>query len=327
MNAKEVFEEWQNANNLPDYLKDQLDTLGKDEKWIEDAFGQDINFGTAGMRGRLEPGTNRINLFTVGRVTEGLARLIDENGEEAKKRGVSLKGIRYAVSGAMHLPTDLVAEWEEATGGMLVEGYGLSECSPLVSCNPLNSTRRAGSIGVPFPSTDIRVVDPETLKDVPDGAEGELLVRGPQVMRGYWKRGEDTSKTLLPGGWLRTGDIVRLDHDYFIEIVDRIKEVIITGGFNVSPTEVENVLKQHDSVADCAVVGLPDGSGGEKVTAAIIPAEGHAIDPEELKQHCYERLTRYKVPKNYYEVDELPRSMLGKTLRRKVRESLEAKYS
>lgn len=227
----------------------------------------------------------------------------------------------------MHLPTDLVAEWEEATGGMLVEGYGLSECSPLVSCNPLNSTRRAGSIGVPFPSTDIRVVDPETFKDVPDGTEGELLVRGPQVMRGYWKRGEDTSKTLLPGGWLRTGDIVRLDHDYFIEIVDRIKEVIITGGFNVSPTEVENVLKQHDSVADCAVVGLPDGSGGEKVTAAIIPAEGHAIDPEELKQHCYERLTRYKVPKNYYEVDELPRSMLGKTLRRKVRESLEAKYS
>ena len=246
--------------------------------------------------------------------------------EEAKKRGISLKGIRCAVSGAMHLPTDLVAEWEEATGGMLVEGYGLSECSPLVSCNPLNSTRRAGSIGVPFPSTDIRVVDPETLEDVPDGAEGELLVRGPQVMRGYWKRGEDTSKTLLPGGWLRTGDIVRLDHDYFIEIVDRIKEVIITGGFNVSPTEVENVLKQHDSVADCAVVGLPDGSGGEKVTAAIIPAEGHAIDPEELKQHCYERLTRYKVPKNYYEVDELPRSMLGKTLRRKVRESLESKY-
>ncbi len=246
---------------------------------------------------------------------------------EAKQRGVSLRGIRYAVSGAMHLPVELVAEWEEATGGMLVEGYGLSECSPLVSCNPLNTTRRAGAIGVPFPSTDIRIVDPETLEDVPNGDEGELLVRGPQVMRGYWKRSEDTCKTLLEGSWLRTGDIVRLDADYFIEIVDRIKEVIITGGFNVSPTEVENVLKQHDSVDDCAVVGLPDGSGGEKVTAAIIPAAGHAIDPSELKQHCYERLTRYKVPKNYYEVDELPRSMLGKTLRRKVRENLEAKYS
>lgn len=249
--------------------------------------------------------------------------------DEAKKRGVSLQGIRYAVSGAMHLPYDLVAEWEEATGGMLVEGYGLSECSPLVSCNPLNPSRRAGSIGIPFPSTELRIVDPETLEDLPDltqGQEGELLVRGPQVMRGYWKREEETLKTLLPGGWLRTGDIVRLDPDYFIEIVDRIKEVIITGGFNVSPTEVENVLKQHDSVADCAVVGLPDGSGSEKVTAAIIPAEGHALDPEELKEHCYARLTRYKVPKNYYEVEELPRSMLGKTLRRKVREQLEAKY-
>ncbi|MGV3102810.1 long-chain-fatty-acid--CoA ligase [Rothia sp. 32237D007AR] len=246
--------------------------------------------------------------------------------EEAKKRNISLRGIRYAVSGAMHLPTELVAEWENATGGMLVEGYGLSECSPLVSCNPLNSTRRAGSIGVPFPSTDIRVVDPKTLRNIPDGAEGELLVRGPQVMSGYWKRAEETKKTLLPGGWLRTGDIVRLDHDYFIEIVDRIKEVIITSGFNVSPTEVENVLTQHESVADCAVVGLPDGTGSEIVTAAVIPAEGHTIDPEVLKEHCYGRLTRYKVPKNFYEVEELPRSMLGKNLRRKVREKLEAKH-
>lgn len=246
--------------------------------------------------------------------------------EEAGKRGVSLRGIRYSVSGAMHLPRELVAEWEEATGGMLVEGYGLTECAPLVSCNPLSSTRVAGSIGLPFPSTDIRVVDPETLEDVPHGHEGELLVRGPQVFRGYWKLEEETRKTLLEGGWIRTGDIVTLDDDYFIKIVDRIKEVIITGGFNVSPTEVENVLKHHDSVADCAVVGLPDGSGGEQVTAAIIPAEGYAIDAEDLKAYCYERLTRYKVPKNYYEVDELPRSMLGKTLRRKVREHLEEKY-
>ena len=246
--------------------------------------------------------------------------------DEAKQRGVSLRGIRTSVSGAMHLPYDLVAEWEEATGGMLVEGYGLTECAPLVSCNPLNETRRAGTIGVPFPSTDIRVVDPETLEDVANGEEGELWVRGPQVFKGYWKREEDTLKTLVQGGWLRTGDIVKLDEDHFIQIVDRIKEVIITGGFNVSPTEVENVLKQHDSVADCAVVGLPDASGGETVTAAIIPAEGYAIDPEELKEHCRARLTRYKVPRNYYEVDELPRSMLGKTLRRKVRECLEEKH-
>ena len=240
----------------------------------------------------------------------------------AKEQGISLQGVRYAVSGAMNLPPELVAEWEEASGGYMVEGYGLTECAPLVSCNPLNDTRRAGSIGIPFPSTDIRVVDPETLQDVPLGEEGELWVHGPQCFAGYWKREEDTQKTITADGWLRTGDIVRLDEDYFIQIVDRIKEVIITGGFNVSPTEVETVLKQHDSVADAAVVGIPQASGGEMVVAAVIPAEGHAVDEHALREHCYARVTRYKVPRKIVAVDDLPRSMLGKILRRKVREQL-----
>ena len=240
----------------------------------------------------------------------------------AKEQGISLQGVRYAVSGAMNLPPELVAEWEEASGGYMVEGYGLTECAPLVSCNPLNDTRRAGSIGIPFPSTDIRVVDPETLQDVPLGEEGELWVYGPQCFAGYWKREEDTQKTITADGWLRTGDIVRLDEDYFIQIVDRIKEVIITGGFNVSPTEVETALKQHDSVADAAVVGIPQASGGEMVVAAVIPAEGHAVDEHALREHCYARVTRYKVPRRIVAVDDLPRSMLGKILRRKVREQL-----
>ena len=240
----------------------------------------------------------------------------------AKEQGISLQGVRYAVSGAMNLPPELVAEWEEASGGYMVEGYGLTECAPLVSCNPLNDTRRAGSIGIPFPSTDIRVVDPETLQDVPLGEEGELWVYGPQCFAGYWKREEDTQKTITADGWLRTGDIVRLDEDYFIQIVDRIKEVIITGGFNVSPTEVETALKQHDSVADAAVVGIPQDSGGEMVVAAVIPAEGHAVDEHALREHCYARVTRYKVPRKIVAVDDLPRSMLGKILRRKVREQL-----
>ena len=240
----------------------------------------------------------------------------------AKEQGISLQGVRYAVSGAMNLPPELVAEWEEASGGYMVEGYGLTECAPLVSCNPLNDTRRAGSIGIPFPSTDIRVVDPETLQDVPLGEEGELWVHGPQCFAGYWKREEDTQKTITADGWLRTGDIVRLDEDYFIQIVDRIKEVIITGGFNVSPTEVETALKQHDSVADAAVVGIPQASGGEMVVAAVIPAEGHAVDEHALREHCYARVTRYKVPRKIVAVDDLPRSMLGKILRRKVREQL-----
>lgn len=240
----------------------------------------------------------------------------------AKEQGISLQGVRYAVSGAMNLPPELVAEWEDASGGYMVEGYGLTECAPLVSCNPLNDTRRAGSIGIPFPSTDIRVVDPETLQDVPLGEEGELWVHGPQRFAGYWKREEDTQKTITADGWLRTGDIVRLDEDYFIQIVDRIKEVIITGGFNVSPTEVETALKQHDSVADAAVVGIPQSSGGEMVVAAVIPAEGHAVDEHALREHCYARVTRYKVPRKIVAVDDLPRSMLGKILRRKVREQL-----
>ncbi len=240
----------------------------------------------------------------------------------AKEQGISLQGVRYAVSGAMNLPPELVAEWEDASGGYMVEGYGLTECAPLVSCNPLNDTRRAGSIGIPFPSTDIRVVDPETLQDVPLGEEGELWVHGPQCFAGYWKREEDTQKTITADGWLRTGDIVRLDEDYFIQIVDRIKEVIITGGFNVSPTEVETALKQHDSVADAAVVGIPQASGGETVVAAVIPAEGHAVDEHALREHCYARVTRYKVPRKIVAVDDLPRSMLGKILRRKVREQL-----
>ena len=240
----------------------------------------------------------------------------------AKEQGISLQGVRYAVSGAMNLPPELVAEWEDASGGYMVEGYGLTECAPLVSCNPLNDTRRAGSIGIPFPSTDIRVVDPENLQDVPLGEEGELWVHGPQCFAGYWKREEDTQKTITADGWLRTGDIVRLDEDYFIQIVDRIKEVIITGGFNVSPTEVETALKQHDSVADAAVVGIPQASGGEMVVAAVIPAEGHAVDEHALREHCYARVTRYKVPRKIVAVDDLPRSMLGKILRRKVREQL-----
>lgn len=242
--------------------------------------------------------------------------------DEAKKRGISLQGIRYAVSGAMNLPPELVAEWEEASGGYMVEGYGLTECAPLVSCNPLNDTRRAGFIGVPFPSTDIRVVDPESGMDMPRGEEGELWVKGPQRFVGYWKREDETAKAITADGWLRTGDIVRLDEDYFIQIVDRIKEVIITGGFNVSPSEVEVALKQHDTVGDAAVVGIPLPAGGEMVVAAVVPAPGRVVVEHTLREHCYSKVTRYKVPRRIVVVDDLPRSMLGKVLRRKVREQL-----
>ena len=242
--------------------------------------------------------------------------------DAAREQGKDISGIRVAVSGAMSLPVPLVATWEQATGGMLIEGYGLTECSPLVACNPLNDHRRAGSIGIPFPGTDIRMVDPETGEDVPLDGEGELLVKGPQTTQGYWKRPEETAKLFTEDGWLRSGDIVTVDQDGFLRVVDRIKEVIITGGFNVAPTEVETALKLHDGVADAAVVGIPNEDGNETVVAAVVLEPGVSLDEAALRQHCYDKVTRYKVPRRIIAMDDLPRTMLGKTLRRAVKEEI-----
>ena len=235
---------------------------------------------------------------------------------------MDLRGIPVAVSGAMSLPVPLVEQWERATGGILIEGYGLTECSPLVACNPLNDSRRAGSIGIPFPSTDIRLVDPDTLEDVPPEHPGELWVRGPQVFQGYWRRPDETARTLTDDGWLRTGDIVTVDEDGFLQVVDRLKEVVITGGFNVAPSEVEDTLRRHRAVADAAVVGLADPSGSEVVVAAVTLVPGAELDEAALREHCWAGLARYKVPRRIVAVEELPRTMLGKIQRREVREQL-----
>ncbi|MFE7630310.1 long-chain-fatty-acid--CoA ligase [Kocuria sp. NPDC057446] len=242
--------------------------------------------------------------------------------DAAPEQGVDLRGIPVAVSGAMSLPVPLVERWERATGGILIEGYGLTECSPLVACNPLNGSRRAGSIGVPFPSTDIRLVDPDTLEDVPRDRPGELWVRGPQVFQGYWGRPDETARALTADGWLRTGDIVTVDDDGFLRVVDRLKEVVITGGFNVAPSEVEDMLRRHDAVEDAAVVGLAGARGSEVVVAAVTLVPGAELDEAALREHCYTGLARYKVPRRVVAVEELPRTMLGKIQRREVREQL-----
>jgi long-chain acyl-CoA synthetase len=243
----------------------------------------------------------------------------------AAKRSVSLRSIRFAISGAMNLPVATVERWEEATGGLLVEGYGMTETSPIAAGNPIGPTRRPGTVGVPFPSTDMRVVDPDdTSIDRGSDEEGELLVRGPQVFSGYWKRPGETAATLLADGWLRTGDIVRVSADGFITIVDRIKELIITGGFNVAPSEVEEVLLAHPDIADTAVVGLPSAAGGEDVTAAVVLRPGAAFDGEALRDYCRSHLSAYKVPRRVILMDDLPRSLIGKVLRREVRDRLSA---
>ncbi len=235
----------------------------------------------------------------------------------AVRRPEVLASIRYAISGAMSLPIATVDRWESATGGLLVEGYGMTESSPISIGNPMGPTRRPGTVGVPFPSTEIRVVDPDEPEvDRPAGEAGELLVRGPQVFQGYWRRPSETAETLLPGGWLRTGDIVHVSDDGFVTIVDRVKELIITGGFNVSPSEVEAALLAHPDVRGAAVVGLPRASGGEAVAAGVELREGAVFDESALRDFCRTSLTPYKVPRRIEPFDELPRSLIGKVLRR-----------
>ena len=243
----------------------------------------------------------------------------------AEKRNVSLSSIRFAISGAMNLPTATVEHWETATGGLLVEGYGMTETSPVAAGNPMGPTRRPGTVGVPFPSTEIRVIDPDNpTVDRDVNEEGELLIRGPQVFSGYWNRPTETAEVLLPGGWLRTGDIVRVSADGFITIVDRMKELIITGGFNVAPTEVEEALLSNPDIEDAAVVGLPAAGGGENVTAAVVLKPGAILDVDALRDYCRSRLSAYKVPKQIIEVQDLPRSLIGKVLRRQVRDQLKS---
>jgi long-chain acyl-CoA synthetase len=240
----------------------------------------------------------------------------------AREEGVSLQGTEVAISGAMALPHELVVPFEAASGGYLVEGYGLSECSPVLMANPVAHNRVPGTVGLPLPGTELRVVDPDDpSKDVAPGERGELVVRGPQVFQGYYGKPEETEEVFVDG-WFRTGDIVTVDDGGFVRIVDRIKELIITGGFNVAPTEVEIALRQFPHVEDAAVVGLPSQHSGEEVVAAIVVTPGTEIDTEAIREFARGILTPYKVPRRVFIVDELPKSLIGKVLRRQVRDSL-----
>jgi long-chain acyl-CoA synthetase len=236
---------------------------------------------------------------------------------------LDLSQVRFSISGAMSLPVATVQRWEDATGGLLVEGYGMTESSPVSLGNPMGHSRRPGAVGVPFPSTTIRVVDPnDPSVDREPGEPGELLVKGPQVFQGYWRRPDATAETLLADGWLRTGDIVTVSADGFVTVVDRVKELIITGGFNVSPSEVEEVFLSHPDIAEVAVIGLAKDSGGEDVAAAVVLNAGAVFDADALKDFGRSRLARYKVPRRFVEADSLPRSLVGKVLRKRVREEL-----
>jgi long-chain acyl-CoA synthetase len=242
----------------------------------------------------------------------------------ADDAGVSLKGIDIAISGAMPLSASVVEPWEERSGGWLIEGYGLSETSPVLMANPVSDERRAGTVGLPFPSTEVRAVDPDNpTVDVPRGERGELIVRGPQVFSGYYHRPEETAEVFVDD-WFRTGDIVTISEDGFVSIVDRIKDLIISGGFNVSPSEVEDTLRKFESVEDVAVVGLGT-TAAEQVTAAVVVKKGMELDQEALREFARDNLAAYKVPRRIVVVNDLPKSLVGKVIRRKVKEQLLAK--
>ncbi|WP_343320217.1 long-chain-fatty-acid--CoA ligase [Arthrobacter sp. TMP15] len=239
----------------------------------------------------------------------------------AKEKGVSLRSCKFCISGAMNLPENIVELWESVAGGLLVEGYGMTESSPVALGNPFDPSRKNGTIGVPFPSTQMKVVDMEnSVTVVAPGERGELLLKGPQVFSGYWNNPEETAKTLTEDGWLHTGDIVTVSADGFTTIVDRVKELVITGGFNVSPSEVESVLRQHEDVVEAAVFGTVSDRGGEMVVAAVQLEPGALLNETQLRDHCKQLLARYKVPVRIIAIPDMPRSMLGKILRKQVKE-------
>ncbi|MBI4305193.1 MAG: long-chain fatty acid--CoA ligase [Chloroflexi bacterium] len=226
-----------------------------------------------------------------------------------------LSSIRWCVSGAAPLAAQVKQTFEKLTGGRLVEGYGLTEASPVTHSNPLDGVQKTGSIGLPLPDTEYRIVDLKTGEPVATGEAGELIVRGPQVMQGYWNRPEETARTLRDG-WLHTGDVARVDPEGYVYIVDRIKEMIIVSGYNVYPREVEEVLYQHPAVREAAVIGVPDAIKGEAVKAFVVLKDAVQCSADEIAEWSKRQLAPYKVPKQVEFVTELPKSLIGKVLRR-----------
>lgn len=231
-----------------------------------------------------------------------------------------LKSIKACISGAGALHAEVQRKFEQLTGGYLVEGYGLTEASPVTHCNPLRGVRKVGCIGVPLPGTDARIMDLETGERVlPPGEVGEIVVKGPQIMQGYWNQAEGSGKAIRDG-WLYTGDIGSMDADGFFKIVDRKSDMIKVAGENVYPREVEEVLFEHEGVLDCVVAGVPNETLGDIVKAYVILKEGRTDTPHDLLAFCKKRLAKFKWPKEVELRTELPKNMVGKALRRHLRD-------
>lgn len=231
-------------------------------------------------------------------------------------KDLDFSNLKGAVGGAMAVQDVVAKRWREVTGSPLLEGYGLSETSPVLCCNPLDGKHRSGTIGIPMPSTEVGIFD-ENGNQVPQGESGEICARGPQVMSGYWNK--DNSGVFFPGGWFRTGDIGQMDKDGFFKIVDRKKDMIKVSGFNVFPNEIENVIAGHPKVLEVAAIGVPDAKSGEVIKVFIVKRD-QSLTQEEILKYCHENLTNYKVPKHVEFRKELPKTNVGKILRRALKE-------
>ena len=249
----------------------------------------------------------------------GVPSMYNAINHHPKASRETVGSIRLCVSGGSGLPEEVQKRFEALTGAALVEGYGLSEASPVTHVNPVAGLRKIGSIGLPLPDTDAKVVDPETREPLPTGREGELAVRGPQVMQRYWNMPEETA-AVLHGGWLLTGDIAVMDDDGYFRIVDRKKDLIISAGMNIYPREVEEVLHQHPKVMEAAVVGIPNKVRDEVVKAFIVARPGETITRSELLEFCRDKLSRYKLPREIEVRESLPKSIVGKVLKRVLRD-------
>jgi long-chain acyl-CoA synthetase len=243
---------------------------------------------------------------------------------EIEAHGGDLHSVRICISGAAPLPAELQKNFEQLSGGKLVEGYGLSEASPVTHCNPLNGPRKG--IGLPLPDTEASIQDQDTGEMLPPGQPGEICIRGPQVMKGYWNRPEETAH-MLRGGWLHTGDIGVMDEEGYFAVVDRAKDMIIASGYKIFPREVEEVLYTHPKVAEAVLVGVPDEYRGETAKAFIILKPGQQATAEEIIAFCKERLASYKVPRLVEFRTELPKTMIGKVLRRALRDEEAANHT
>lgn len=228
-----------------------------------------------------------------------------------------LSSIEACLSGSAPLPSEVQEQFERETGGKLVEGYGLTETSPVTHSNFVWTKRMNGSIGVPWPDTDCKIFQSGTMEETPTGEVGEIAVQGPQVMKGYWNNQEETAN-VLKDGWFFTGDLGYMDKDGYFYIVDRKKDMIIAGGYNIYPREIEEVLYEHEGIQEAVVAGIPDPYRGETVKAYVVLKQGYKLAEEDLNSYCRKNLAAYKVPRIYQFRDELPKTAVGKILRRKL---------